>query len=75
MFPICIAGPKDIHTGKEYIFAFAFQHTQNHFQMVCKSKCERLNKAFRGKKDLCDLGVGKDFFKIGYNASHTRGKN
>lgn len=35
---------------------------------------ERLNKAFEGG-DLCDSGVGKDFFKkTGHNTNHTRRK-
>lgn len=34
----------------------------------------RLNKAFEGG-DLCDSGVGKDFFKkTGHNTNHTRRK-
>lgn len=50
----------DNHIGKEY-FCFYFIH-KNLFQMDCKSKRERLNKAFTGNKDLHDLGVGKFFF-------------
>lgn len=58
-----LLGQLDIHIGKEYIFAFTLHHTQNYFQTGCKSKCERLNEALGGKKDTCDIRVGKNIFK------------
>lgn len=61
IFSIYIVGSIGYYIGKECIFCFYHTLYKNHFQMSCKSKCERLDKVL-GERDLCHFAEGKDFF-------------
>lgn len=57
-----------------YFCFYLTLHTKITFKWVANLN-ERLNKAFGRGGDLCDPGVGKDFFKkTGHNTNHTRRK-